>query len=467
MNKLNLAASPTAARLNPYLLRSTLVAALGGLLFGFDTAVIAGTTSALTSTFQLTPGLLGFTVSSALWGTVLGSAFAAAPSDRFGRLACLRALAVLYVTTALGCALAWDWYSLVFFRALGGLAIGGSSVIGPMYIAEISPAARRGRLVGMFQFNIVLGILIAYLSNYLVGLLGLGAAEWRWKFGVAAVPAAGFFLALFSIPQSPRWLARMGRTSEARDVLVSIGEPDVDRELGEIMASVRVERKNGGEPLFQRKYRFPVFLAISIAMFNQLAGINAILYYLNDIFERAGFSKVSSGLQSVAIGLANLIFTVLAMSVIDKIGRKKLLLIGSVGMALCLAAVAAIFATGRGEQLLVWVLVGYIASFAFSQGSVIWVYLSEVFPNLVRAKGQSLGSFTHWIMNALISGIFPLMAAASGSIPFVFFACMMVLQFIVVAAIYPETRCITLEDMERQLKAKNEGAKKGGALGQP
>ena len=273
-----------AGPLNAYLLRSALVAALGGLLFGFDTAVIAGTTQALTTGFQLTPALLGFTVSSALWGTVLGSIFAAAPSDKYGRVACLRALGVLYVVTALGCAFAWNWYALVSFRALGGLAIGGSSVIGPMYIAEISPADKRGRLVGMFQFNVVLGILVAYLSNYLVGLLSLGAAEWRWKLGVAAVPAAGFFLALFGIPQSPRWLARMGRAAEARQVLIAIGERDVESELGEIMATVRVESNRGTEPLFQHKYRLPVFLAISIGMFNQLAGINAILYYLNDIF---------------------------------------------------------------------------------------------------------------------------------------------------------------------------------------
>ena len=443
--------SQAAGRLNPFLLRSALVAALGGLLFGFDTAVIAGTTRALTTTFELTPVLLGFTVSSALWGTVLGSLFAGAPSDRYGRVACLRALAVLYVVTALGCAFAWNWYALVFFRSIGGLAIGGSSVIGPMYIAEIAPAAKRGRLVGMFQFNVVLGILVAYLSNYLVGLADLGANEWRWKLGVAAAPAVGFFVALFGIPQSPRWLARVGRAAEAREVLRKIGEPNVDQELTDILATVHVESGGRSEPLFQRRYRLPIFLAISIGMFNQLAGINAILYYLNDIFERAGFNKVSSDLQSVAIGLSNLIFTMIAMSVIDKIGRKKLLLIGSVGTAVCLAAVAAIFATGRGEKLLVWVLVGYIASFAFSQGSVIWVYISEVFPTMVRAKGQSLGSFTHWIMNALISGIFPMMAAASGSIPFVFFACMMVAQFIVVAAVYPETKGYTLEEMEQKL----------------
>jgi sugar porter (SP) family MFS transporter len=321
-----------------------------------------------------------------------------------------------------------------------------------MYIAEIAPAQRRGRLVGMFQFNVVLGILLAYLSNSLVGQIGLGENEWRWKLGVTAIPAMAFFLALYGVPQSPRWLVRVGRNAEAREVLEKIGEPDVAGELRDIQASVQTIRNEGGsEPLFQSKYRLPVFLAITIGMFNQLSGINAILYYLNDIFERAGYSKVSSDLQSVMIGLSNLIFTMLAMTVIDKIRRKKLLLIGSVGTALCLAAVAAIFASGKGEGLLVWLLVGFIASFAFSQGAVIWVYLSEVFPNLVRAKGQSLGSFTHWIMNAAISGVFPLMAAASGAAPFVFFAVMMVVQFIVVATTYPETKGIRLEDMERKL----------------
>ncbi|MDD1721812.1 MAG: sugar porter family MFS transporter [Euryarchaeota archaeon] len=440
-------------KLNLYLLRSALVAALGGLLFGFDTAVISGATKALTEAYGLSPGMLGFTVSSALWGTVLGSIFAGYPSDRFGRRAALRALSVFYVVSAVGCALAWDWYSLVFFRVIGGLAIGGSSVIGPMYIAEIAPAARRGRLVAMFQFNIVLGILLAYFSNYLVGLAGFGASEWRWKLGVAAAPAILFFFALFGIPQSPRWLARRGRQAEAREVLVRVGERDVDGELRDILATVSGQSAGGSVPLFQRRYRLPVFLAIAIGMFNQLTGINAILYYLNDIFERAGFSKVSSDLQAVAIGFTNLVFTLIAMSLIDRLGRKKLLLVGAVGTASCLAGVSFVFFTGMYQGMLLWLLVLFIAFFAFSQGSVIWVYLSEVFPNLVRAKGQSLGSFTHWFMNALISGIFPMMAAASGGVPFAFFALMTVVQFFVVLTLFPETKGISLEDLERKMDA--------------
>jgi sugar porter (SP) family MFS transporter len=441
-----------AQRLNPYLIRSSLVAALGGLLFGFDTAVIAGTTRALTETYSLSPTMLGFTVASALWGTVIGSIFAGQPSDRYGRVFCLRVLGILYVLSAIGCALAWSWPALIVFRVIGGIAIGGSSVIGPMYIAEIAPAAKRGRLVGFFQFNVVFGILCAYLSNFLVAQAGLGGDEWRWKFGVAALPAAAFFVALFGIPQSPRWLVKAGRPEEAREVLFRIGEKDVDRELREIKETIGAERGQKSTPLFQRRFRKPVILAITIGMFNQLAGINAILYYLNDIFERAGFSKVSSDMQAVAIGLTNLIFTLVGMSVIDRVGRKKLLLTGAVGTGACLSGVAMIFATGVHGELLLWLLVAYIAFFAFSQGAVIWVYISEVFPNVVRAKGQSLGSFTHWIMNALISAIFPIMARTSGAAPFVFFAAMMAVQFVVVLTIYPETKGVRLEDMETRLQ---------------
>jgi MFS transporter, SP family, arabinose:H+ symporter len=434
-----------------YLIRSAVVAALGGLLFGFDTAVIAGATHALTSVYHLSPGSLGVTVAAALWGTVIGAMLAGIPSDRYGRRDTLRVLAVLYLVSALGCAFAWGWYSLVFFRFVAGLGIGGSSVLGPMYIAEIAPAKKRGRLVGLFQFNIVFGILLAYFSNYMVGLAGLGATEWRWKLGVAAVPAAAFFLMLFGIPRSPRWLVSKKRIDEARDVLAKTDEANADQELQDIIESIDLEHGHGGESLFSRKYRVPILLAVSIAMFNQFSGINAVLYYLNDIFERAGFSKVSGDLQAVAIGATNLVCTVLAMSLIDKLGRKTLLLIGSVGTAVCLAGVAAIFLSSRHENLLVWLVGGFIGFFAFSQGAVIWVYLSEVFPNRVRASGQSLGSFTHWIMNALISGIFPLVAARSGGAPFVLFSAMMAVQFVVVLFFYPETKGISLEQMQKKL----------------
>jgi sugar porter (SP) family MFS transporter len=438
-------------KLSASLVKSTVVAALGGLLFGFDTAVIAGTTDALTKTFDLTPKGLGFTVGTALVGTIIGAMFASLPGDRYGRRDSLRILAVCYLISAIGCAFAWDWYSLVIFRFIGGLGIGGSSVLGPMYIAEISPAKWRGRLVGFFQFNVVGGILLAYLSNYIIGTMGFAATEWRWKLGVSGIPAALFFVMLFAIPRSPRWLVKKGRVSEARDVLKTIGEENIEAELQDIVKSVDLEHGLGSEPLFSSRYAFPIFLAVSIAMFNQLSGINGILYYLNDIFAKAGFSKVSSDLQSVAIGATNLVFTMIAMSVIDRVGRKLLLLIGAAGTAACLAGVAAIMISGAREDLLVWLLVGFIAFFAFSQGAVIWVYLSEVFPTSVRAKGQSLGSLTHWVMAFAISFAFPVVAAWSKGAPFVFFSAITIVQFFVVLLFYPETKGVTLEDMQKKL----------------
>jgi sugar porter (SP) family MFS transporter len=437
-------------KLNGFLLRSAVVAALGGLLFGFDTAVISGATHALQLLFHLSEWSKGITVASALVGTVIGAMTGGIPGDKYGRRDSLRIMAVLYLVSSLGCAIAWNWPALLVFRFVGGLGIGGSSVLGPMYIAEIAPARWRGRLVGLFQFNVVFGILLAYFSNYVVGTMNFGDAEWRWKLGVPAVPALFFLLMLFGIPRSPRWLVKKQRIPEAREVLRLTGEPEYEKELQDIIVSIDAEHQTS-DALFVRKYRFPIFLAVSIGMFNQLSGINAILYYLNDIFAYAGFNKVSGDLQAVAIGATNLLFTMIAVSVIDRIGRKTLLLVGSVGTAACLAGVAAIFFTHRNQNLLVWLLVGYIAFFAFSQGAVIWVFISEVFPNRVRAKGQSLGSFSHWIMNAAISATFPLLAAKSGGYPFVFFSLMMVLQFFVVAFVYPETKGITLEQMQKKL----------------
>jgi sugar porter (SP) family MFS transporter len=321
-----------------------------------------------------------------------------------------------------------------------------------MYIAEIAPARKRGRLVGLFQFNIVAGILLAYFSNYVIGTIGFGDAEWRWKLGVPAIPALLFALLLFGIPQSPRWLARKGRLAEAEQVLKATGEPDAAGELRDIVESIGAEREHEDTPLFTSRYRFPIFLAVSIGVFNQFSGINAILYYLNDIFERAGFTKVSGDLQAVAIGATNLLFTIIAMSVIDRLGRKKLLLTGALGTGACLAGVAAIFATGEHGDLLIWLLVAFIAFFAFSQGAVIWVYLSEVFPNVVRAKGQSLGSFTHWIMNFAISLVFPVLAARSGAVPFAFFSAMTLVQALVVWRVYPETAGVSLEAMQKKLE---------------
>jgi sugar porter (SP) family MFS transporter len=438
-------------RLNANLAKATAVGALGGLLFGFDTAVISGTTHSLTTAYALTPWTLGITVFMALGGTVIGAMFAGIPGQKWGARETLRVLAAFYVLSAVGCAFAWSWEVLLIARFLGGLGIGGSSVLGPVYIAELAPAKMRGRLVGSFQINIVIGILLAYLSNYAIARLGLGAAEWRWQFGVAAFPAVLFLVMLFAIPPSPRWLVTRKRVDEARNVLEMMGSEDPEGELHEIVQSVHLERLRESEPLFTWKYRLPIFLAITIGMFNQLSGINAILYYLNYIFERAGFSKVSGDLQAVAVGAMNLVATLLAMTVIDKIGRKPLLLIGSVGTALCLFGVSAIFFTNQHQGALVWLLVAYIAFFAISQGAVIWVYIGEVFPNLVRAKGQSVGSSSHWVMNAIISLTFPLLAKSSGAYPFVFFGAMMLLQFFVVLFVYPETKQVSLEQMQQKL----------------
>jgi len=439
-------------KLNFYLVKSIIVGALGGLLFGFDTAVIAGTTHQLTQVFHLSAGELGFTVSIALWGTVIGAMFSGILGDRIGGRESLRILAAFYVISALGCAFAWSWPALLFFRFIGGLGIGGSSVLGPVYIAEIAPARWRGLLVGSFQINIVIGILVAYLSNYLLGLVDFGMNEWRWQLGVAALPALLFFIMLFGIPRSARWLVTKNRIPEAREVLEQLGSPDGASELDDIVESIHVDGVAHSEPLFQKKYWKPIYLAVTVAAFNQLAGINAILYYLNDIFGMAGFSKMSGDLQAVAVGAMNLLATFLAMTVIDRLGRKTLLLIGGAGMVFCLSGVAMVFFTQQHQAMLVWLLVAYIAFFAISQGAVIWVYISEVFPNRVRSKGQSLGSSTHWVMNAIIAFIFPIIAQRfGGAYPFVFFAAMMALMFFVVLFTYPETKGVTLEQMQHKL----------------
>jgi len=438
-------------KMTPYLVKSTAVGALGGLLFGFDTAVIAGTTQQLTVTFNLTSFTLGLTVSIGLIGTVIGAMSAGVVGQRIGGREALRIMAVLYTISAVGCAFAWNWDALLAFRFIGGLGIGGSSVLGPVYIAELAPAKWRGRMVGLFQINIVIGILLAYLSNYLIVLLNLGAAQWRWQLGVAAIPSVLFLILLYGIPRSSRWLVTQNKTDEALEVLKMMGSPDSEAELREIMDSIHMERGMAAEPLFKRRYRLPIFLAITIGLFNQLSGINAILYYSNFIFAAAGFSQVSGALQTVLIGLMNLFATLLGMTLIDKLGRRTLLLIGSVGTALCLAGVAAIFYTNTHLNALVWLLVAYIGFFAISQGAVIWVYIAEVFPNRVRAKGQSLGSSSHWIMNAIISFSFPVLAKSSGGLPFAFFACMMALQFFVVLFLYPETKGITLEQLQHKL----------------
>jgi sugar porter (SP) family MFS transporter len=434
--------------INSHVVKSTVVGALGGLLFGFDTAVISGTTRALTLQYHLSPALLGVTVFSALLGTVIAALSAGIPGQRFGRRDSLRVMAIFYVISALGCAFAWSWTALIVFRFIGGLGIGGSSVLGPAYIAEIAPPKWRGRLVGFFQVNVVVGILLAYLSNYLIARLQLGATEWRWQLGISALPALLFLAALFFIPRSPRWLVMQAKLPEALNVLELTGVDQPQKELDEIASSVHLERSSSTDPLFSRQYRKPIILAITVGMFCQLSGINAILYYLNDIFALATTSKLSGDIQAVAVGAMNLVATLGAMSIIDKVGRKKLLLIGTVGLAFCLAAISAIFLTHRHLDWLVWLLMAYIAFFAISQGAVVWVYTSEVFPNRVRSKGQSLGSSAHWITNAIISLIFPVMVGSSGAYPFLFFGVMMVIDFFLVLFYYPETKGISLEQVQ-------------------
>ncbi len=435
-----------------FLVKATAVGALGGLLFGFDTAVIAGTTQQLTQVFQLTPSTLGLTVFIGLVGTVIGAVTSGSLGQRIGGREALRIMAVLYTVSAIGCAFAWSWNSLMVFRLIGGLGIGGSSVLGPVYIAELAPARWRGRMVGLFQINIVLGILLAYLSNFIIASLHLGLREWRWEFGMAILPSALFLIMLYGIPRSSRWLVTTNQTLEARQVLQMMGSPNSDAELQEIIESVHLERGAREEPLFTRRYAFPILLAVSIGLLNQLSGINAILYYANSIFAAAGFSASSAGLQTVGIGLVNLLATLLGMSLIDKLGRKTLLLIGSVGMVFALSGVAAIFYTHTHQELLVWLLVVFIVFFAISQGSVIWVYIAEVFPNRVRSKGQSVGSSAHWVSAAIITLYFPVVVARfSQGTPFVFFASMMVLQFFLVLFVFPETKNRSLEQIQAQL----------------
>jgi len=439
-------------RPNFNLMKATLTGALGGLLFGFDTVVISGAIDALVKLYNLSPQGKGWTVAIALIGTVIGSFGAGVTGQKLGGRETLRITAVLYVVSAIGSALAWNWPSLMAFRFIGGLGIGASSVLGPVYIAELAPAKWRGRLVGAFQFNVVFGILVAYTSNYLIRLLHLGAAEWRWQVGIAALPAFVFLVLLFGIPRSPRWSASKDRNDEALAVLKLMGEPDPEAELADIRSALAEEHTSAHEPVFRWKYRYPLFLAITIGAFNQLAGINAILYYLPSIFASAGFSQISGDQQAIAIGFTNLIFTMVGMSVIDKLGRKTLLLIGAMGTASCLGAVSWLFRSHSHPGALVWLFVTYIAFFALSQGAVIWVYIGEVFPNHVRSKGQGVGNASHWIMNTLIALEFPVLVVSLGrSAPFTFFAVMTAIQFLVVLFVYPETKGQTLEELQRRL----------------
>jgi SP family xylose:H+ symportor-like MFS transporter len=437
-----------AARATPAIVLSAAGAALGGLLFGFDTAVISGATQALQAQFGLTDAMLGFTVASALIGTVLGSLVAGAPADRFGRKAVMLTVAIAYVISSLGTGLAPDLNTFLVFRFMGGLAIGAASVVTPIYIAEVSPAKFRGRLVAMNQLNIVLGILIAFLSNYIIAGLVSPDVAWRWMFGIVAVPSAIFLAVSLVLPESPRWLAIHGHADRAKGVMQRLGFADPRAELARIEAAEAREEATGKPRLFQSAHFTPVACAIAIAMFNQLSGINALLYYAPRIFELAGAGADSALLQSIAVGGTNLLFTVLALFLIDRFGRKPLLYIGSVICAATLLLVGWQLESANPDgTLILFGLLGFIAAFAMSQGAVIWVFISEVFPSAVRGKGQALGSTTHWVMAAAITWAFPVFAASVGGWVFAFFGAMMLLQLVWTWKFMPETNGIALEDM--------------------
>jgi sugar porter (SP) family MFS transporter len=431
----------------------SLVIALGGFLFGFDTAVISGAEQAIQRYWGLTALQHGLTVSIALIGTVIGALTGAIPTDRYGRKKTLYGIAALYLLSSLGTSLSVNWYSFLFFRLIGGFGVGASSVVAPIYISEISPPGRRGKLVGLFQFNVVFGIVVSYLSNYLIGLTG--GSSWRLMLGIQAVPSALFLVLLRWVPESPRWLIlRKGRVEEARKVFQAIDPATADAVVADIQLS-NAEVKGGGELLFSRRYRTPVILATLFAVFNQVSGINAIIYYSPRIFAMTGLGKSSSLLSTAGLGLVNFVFTLVAMNFIDRIGRRTLMLIGSFGLIFTLAMVAYSFyaAQFNGWAVPLFLFI-YIGFFAFSQGAVIWVFISEIFPNPVRAKGQTLGSTTHWVMAAIIAFSFPYLAEkAGGGNTFLFFCIMMCMQLLFVWKLMPETKGKSLEHIDYTLAA--------------
>jgi sugar porter (SP) family MFS transporter len=433
-----------------YVIRVSLIAALGGFLFGFETAVISGAEKTIQQLWSLSAFWQGFTVASSLIGTVIGAMTAGIPAQRYGRKKVLSVIAILYLFSAIGCAVTPVWLLFIVARFFGGLAVGASSVVGPMYISEIAPANQRGRLAGSFQLMIVTGIFVAYLTNFL--FVNIGEDSWRWMLGIMVVPAALFALLLRSIPESPRWLVLNNRDEEAGRIFAKTGEHDA---LALIREEHTLSKKGTKESLFNGKYKKPILYAMLLAMFNQLSGINAILYYAPRIFEMAGFSKEQAYLQPVYIGAANLFFTLLAMTMIDKFGRKTLLLVGAAGMIVFLGLTAYAFSPGgtMGTNVLIY-LIGFIAFFAFSQGAVIWVFISEIFPNSVRSQGGSLGSFTHWIMAAIISWTLPIIVEGSangGFYSFVFYSLMMLLSLIFIWKVMPETKGRTLEQIQKDL----------------
>jgi MFS transporter, SP family, arabinose:H+ symporter len=430
----------------------SLTSALAGFLFGFDTVVISGAEKTIQTLWGLSPSLHGIAMASALYGTVVGSLIGGWPADRFGRKATLLWIGILYLVGAVGSALAPDVATFIAARVIGGLGIGISTVVAPMYISEIAPPKHRGRLAGMFQFNIVFGILIAFVSNWL--LAGVGANAWRWMLGVAAFPSLLYAVFCFALPESPRWLlSRKGDRESALRVLKR-AQPDVsDAEIAaeaDGIAAASSKEVSGGH-FWTRRLQKPILLAILIAFFNQLSGINAILYFAPRIFELTGLGAKAALLQSIGIGVTNLVFTFVGLWLIDRLGRRTLLYIGSFGYITSLGLVAWAFFTEHFSIVPVCIF-GFIAAHAIGQGAVIWVFISEIFPNRHRAEGQTLGSFTHWIFAAALTTFFPRMVSAfPPGYVFSFFTFMMVLQLIWVKTMVPETKGVPLEQIQRQL----------------
>jgi len=429
----------------------SLTVALAGFLFGFDTVVISGADLSLQELWDKGKVFHGFVImGSALWGTVIGAIFGGIPTDRIGRKQTLIWIGILFFVSAVGSCLANDPWLFAFFRFLGGLGVGASTIAAPAYISEISPANNRGKLVALYQFNIVFGILIAFVSNYL--LSGMGENAWRWMVGIEAVPALIYMLMVFGVPRSPRWLLVNGRDkNEAVATLKLINpEANVDAAIENILKDSQQHSK--GETIFIQKYRFPLMLAFLIALFNQFSGINALLYYAPRIFELAGLAESTALLSSVGIGITNLVFTLLGLSLIDKLGRKQLMYLGSIGYIISLSMVTLAFSLEWGGLLIPIFFFLFIASHAIGQGAVIWVFIAEIFPNHLRANGQAFGSSTHWVLAAIIPSTIPWLFGAIGPAPvFGLFAFMMVLQLIFVWKMMPETKGIALEDLQEHL----------------
>jgi sugar porter (SP) family MFS transporter len=450
----------TLARASGYVIRISLTAALAGFIFGFDTVVISGANLPIKELWHTSPWFHGFFIMSmALWGTVIGAIFGGMPTQKYGRKKVLVWIGILFSLSAIGTAFAPNPYVFSFFRFIGGLGIGVSSVAAPTYISEISTPATRGRLVALYQFNIVFGILVAFLSNYFLKGVG-GANDWRWMLGALAIPSLIYSAMVVGVPESPRWLiTNRSDTTLAKKILSKLGIVNVDEEVSIILASYKHETSTGhSKNLFSAKYKTILWLAFMVAFFNQWSGINFILYYAPEILERAGLAAKESLFNSIAIGGTNLAFTFVGLYLIDRIGRKTLLTIGSFGYILSLAVVAWCFYSHASAGILLVFLLLFVASHAIGQGAVIWVFISEIFPNKVRAMGQSFGASTHWVFAALITLITPVFLDKDNGIfkdnpwpIFAFFAFMMVLQLIWVLTKVPETKGVSLEDLEKQL----------------